>query len=295
MAYIGTKKNSINSMEGKELRFGGIIFQKWTTPEEWAMAALEAGYSAVYFPVDYTAACSIIDGYAKAAKEHDLVICEIGVWNNLLEQHPTKREENINKAVRQLELADYVGANCCVNIAGSYSDQWDGPHKDNLTQRAFDEIVLTTQRIIDAVNPKHTCYSLEPMPWMYPDTADSYLKLIECINRKGFAAHLDPVNIISSPQLYYRNDEVIQEWFDKLGNNILSCHAKDIKLSGKLTVHLDECRPGLGELDYKTYLTCMSKLDDKVCLMLEHMVEEVDYIEATKYIKGLAKQLGIRL
>ncbi|MHB8129368.1 MAG: sugar phosphate isomerase/epimerase family protein [Mobilitalea sp.] len=277
------------------MRFGGFIFKKWTTPEEWAQAAIEAGYSAVYFPVDYTADVSIIDGYAKVAKEHDLVICEIGVWNNLMVKDPVKKEENLGRAVRQLELADYVGANCCVNIAGSYSEQWDGPHRDNLTEKAFEEIVLTTQKVIDAVNPKHTCYSLEPMPWMYPDTADSYLRLIKCIDRKGFAAHLDPVNIICSPQLFYRNDEVIQEWFDKLGDNILSCHAKDIKLSGNLTVHLDECRPGLGELDYETYLKCMSKLDDRVCMMLEHMTEKIDYIEATKYIKGLAKQLGIKL
>lgn len=277
------------------MRFGGIIFKKWSTPEEWAQAALEAGYSAVYFPVDHTADTAVIDGFVKAAKDHDLVICEIGVWNNLLEKDPVKRQENINRAIRQLELADYVGANCCVNIAGSYSDQWDGPHKDNLTERAFDEIVLSTQKIIDTVNPKNTCYSLEPMPWMYPDTADSYLRLIKSINRKGFAAHLDPVNIINSPQLYYRNDEVIKEWFDKLGDHILSCHAKDIILSSKLTVHLDECRPGLGELNYTTYLECLSKLDDRVCMMLEHMTLESDYIEATQYIKGLAKGMGIKL
>ncbi len=277
------------------MRFGGVIFKKWTTPEEWAQAAVEAGYTAVYFPVDHTAVVSVIDGFVKAAKEHDLVICEIGVWNNLLDRNPGKKAENMNRAIRQLELADYVGANCCVNIAGSYSEQWDGPHQDNLTERAFDEIVRTTQKIIDAVNPKHSCYSLEPMPWMYPDTADSYVRLIQSIDRKGFAAHLDPVNVICSPQLYYHNGEIIKEWFDKLGDNILSCHAKDIRLSGRLTVHLDECRPGLGELDYETYLNCMSKLDDRVCLMLEHMTQEKDYIEATNYIKGLAKQLNIKL
>ncbi|WP_429150165.1 sugar phosphate isomerase/epimerase family protein [Anaerotaenia torta] len=272
-----------------------MIFRKWTSPQEWAQAAVDAGYSAVYFPVDHTAEISVIDGYVKAAADYDLVICEIGVWNNLLTRDPAKREENINRAIHQLELAEYVGANCCVNISGSYSEQWDGPHKDNLTERAFEEIVLTTQRIIDAVNPERTCYSQEPMPWMYPDTADSYLRLIRSIDRKGFAAHLDPVNIISSPQLFYRNGEVIQEWFDKLGTNIVSCHAKDITLSGKLTVHLDECRPGLGELDYETYLRCLSKLDDRVCLMLEHMTEEEDYILAARYIKGVAGKLGIKL
>lgn len=278
------------------MRFGGVIFKKWETPEQWAQIALDAGYSAVYFPVDYTAKDSLIDGYVKAAKAADLVISEIGVWNNLLDRDPAKRSDNFERAVHQLELADHVGANCCVNIAGSYSEQWDGPHKDNLTRRAFDEIVAMTQDIIDRAKPKNTFYSLEPMPWMYPDSADSYVELIEAVGRKGFAAHLDPVNVISSPQLYYRNGEVIREWFDKLGPQIRSCHAKDIRLSGKLTVHLDECRPGTGELDYETYLACMAQLqDDNVCLMLEHMTEEEDYILATRHLKGLAQKLGIKL
>lgn len=277
------------------MRFGGFIFKKWNTPEEWAQAAIEAGYSAVYFPVNHTADQKTIDGYKNAAEAADLVICEIGVWNNTLERDPEKRRANIDYAVRQLELADYVKANCCVNISGSYGEQWDGHHPDNLTRRAFDEIVQTTQTIIDRVNPRYTAYSLEPMPWMYPDTADSYLELIKAIDRKGFAAHLDPVNIICSPQLYYRNGEVIREWFDKLGSSIRSCHAKDTRMSGKLTVHLDECRPGTGALDYKAYLECLSKLDDRVCLMLEHMTEEIDYVEATKHLKALASGMGLKL
>lgn len=278
------------------MRFGGIIFKKWNTPEEWAQAAKEAGYSAVYFPVDHTAPQSLIDGYRDAANAADLVICEIGVWNNLLDPDKNTAENNIVRSIHQLELAEYVGANCCVNIAGTYNPTvWDGPHPENFTQRAFDDIVCISQRIIDAVNPQVTAYSLEPMPWMYPDTPESYLDLIKAIDRKGFAAHLDIVNIINSPALYYRNSQVINEWFDKLGPYIRSCHAKDTILQNKLTVHLDECRPGTGALDYRTYLRRTSELGDRVCIMLEHMTEEEDYVLATRYVKGIAKELNIQL
>ncbi len=278
------------------MRFGGQIFKKWDSPEQWALAAREAGYSAVYFPVDHRADTAVIDGYVRAAKDADLVICEIGVWNNLLDRDEAKRAANFERSVRQLELADYVRANCCVNIAGSYSDQWDGPHPENLTKRAFDEIVSITQHIIDTAKPQRTYYTLEPMPWMYPDTADSYLELIRAVDRPAFAAHVDIVNILSSPQLCYRSGEVINEWFDKLGPMIRSCHAKDIRLGGKLTVHLDECRPGTGLVDYGTYIRRTDMLENKnVCLMLEHMTEEEDYIEATRYIKGVADGIGVKL
>lgn len=277
------------------MRFGGMIFGKWDSPAQWAQLALDAGYSAVYFPVDYTAKDSVIDGYARAAGEAGLVIAEIGAWNNLLDAAPDKRRENRLHTVRQLELAEHVRARCCVNIAGSYSDQWDGPHRDNLTQRAFDEIVEITQDIIDSVRPVHTAYTLEPMPWMYPDSADSYAALIRAVNRKGFAAHLDPVNVISSPQKYYCSGVLIREWFDKLGPHIRSCHAKDIRIGGRLTVHLEECRPGTGELDYRAYLECLSRMDEDVCLMLEHMTQPEDYAEATKHLKALAHEMNIKL
>lgn len=277
------------------MRFGGNIVRKWNSPEQWAQFAREAGYTAVYFPLDHTADVKDIDAYVTAAKAADLAIAEVGAWCNLLDADPVVRQRNFEKNVHQLELAEYVGAGCCVNISGSCSSQWDGPHADNLTRRTFDRVVENTQRIIDRVNPQRTSYTLEPMPWMYPDSADSCLELIRAVDRKGFGAHVDMVNVICSPQLYYRNGELIREWFDKLGPYIKCCHAKDIRLSGKLTVHLDECRPGTGELDYRTYLECVSKLDDNVCLMLEHMTEEDDYTEATRFIKGLAAEMNLRL
>ena len=102
-------------------------------------------------------------------------------------------------------------------------------------------IVETTRSIIDAVKPKRTYYTLETMPWAYPDSPDSYLALLQAIDRERFAVHLDPVNLICSPQRYYSSGRLIRECFEKLGPHIKSCHAKDILLQTKLTTH-----PGRG-------------------------------------------------
>jgi sugar phosphate isomerase/epimerase len=272
------------------MRFGGLIFTKWTTPDEWAQAAIAAGYTAVYFPLDYYADTAKIDQFVAAAKENDLLIAELGVWNNTLDADSAKRESAISHAIRQLELADYVGAKCCVNVAGSFGNRWDGPHRENLTKRGQEAVILTTQRIIDAVNPRRARYCLEPMPWMYPNTADSYLELLSGIDRKGFGVHIDIVNIINSPVDYFQNGQIIKEWFAKLGSQVVSCHGKDIRLGEELTVHLSECRPGTGELDYRAYLSCIEKLND-VPLMLEHMSEEVEYQLAMRYLNSLLSEM----
>ena len=177
---------------------------------------------------------------------------------------------------------------CCVNIAGSFGDSWDGPHAKNFTQEAFDAIVESVRSIIDAVKPKRSFYTLEPMPWVYPYSTETYLELIEAIDRPQFAVHFDPVNMITSPYLYYHNGEFLRDFIRKLGPYIKSCHAKDIVLGSKLTVHLDEVRPGLGELDYAAFLTELAKLGTEVPLIIEHLESEEEYYEATVYIRKVA-------
>jgi sugar phosphate isomerase/epimerase len=153
--------------------------------------------------------------------------------------------------------------------------------------------VQTTRRIIDAVKPVRTKYGLETMPWIFPDSADSYLRLIGAIDRKGMGVHLDVVNMINCPARVYDTTGLINECFDKLGQWIVSCHAKDIVLREHLTVHLDEVRPGLGAMDYGTFIRRAAKLGD-VPVMLEHLPME-EYAAAAAFMRKVALEEGVEL
>jgi sugar phosphate isomerase/epimerase len=133
------------------------------------------------------------------------------------------------------------------------------------------------------------------MPWAYPDSADSYLELARAIDRPAFAVHLDPVNLVCSPQRFYANGALIRECFEKLGPLIKSCHAKDIALSDRLTTHLDEVRPGLGGLDYEAFLREAEKLGPDTPMMLEHLPAAQDYEQAAAFVRDTAKRLGVML
>ena len=88
---------------------------------------------------------------------------------------------------------------------------------------------------------------------------------------------------------------MIKECFAKLGPHIKSCHAKDILLRDDLTTHLDETRPGMGNLDYRTYVKELAKLDADVPLMLEHLADEKSYAAAGEYIRSIAAEEGITI
>lgn len=277
------------------MRLGGPIFAKADSPESWAAAVAAAGYRAAYCPVNEDADAETVAAYAEAARKADLVIAEVGAWSNPLSPDPAIAAAAIRKCKACLALAENIGARCCVNIAGSRGKKWDGPDPGDLTDAAFDQLVAVVRDILDAVNPKRTFYTLETMPWMYPDSPDAYLRAMRAIDRPAFAVHLDPVNLINSPERYFANGALIEECFAKLGPHIKSCHAKDILLREHLTVHLDEVRPGQGHLDYPVFLRALSRLDADVPLMLEHLPNEEEYRVAAAHIRMLAERERITL
>jgi len=277
------------------MRLGGPIARDYATPEEWIASLSAAGYSAAYCPVGPDAGDDDIAAYVQAARDAGVVIAEVGAWSNPLSADPDQRAKAIETNCKALALADSLGANCCVNITGSRGGKWDGHHPANLTDETFGMIVRTVRSFIDEVSPTRTFYTLETMPWMFPDSTDSYLRLIEAIDRERFAVHFDPVNLICSPQRYYANAELIRDFVQRLGAMIKSCHLKDIVMDQQLTTHLDEARPGAGNLDYPALLTALDTLDPDLPVMLEHLPSQDEYTAAAEFLRTAASKAGVTL
>ena len=92
---------------------------------------------------------------------------------------------------------------------------------------------------------------------------------------------------------YFGNAEIIRDFVAKLGPHIKSCHAKDILLQDRLTVHLDEVRPGCGQLDYRVYLGELAKLPGDIPVMLEHLPNAEEYAAAANHIRQIAEEEGL--
>jgi len=277
------------------MRLGGPVFAKSADPEGWVRAVVAAGYRAAYCPVPPTADDGTVQSYARAAAAADIVIGEVGAWSNPLSPDDTTRRKAEQHCIDCLALAERIGARCCVNIAGSLGSKWDGPCPQDLAPETFDRVVAMVRTIIDGVRPTRTFYTLETMPWMLPDSADAYLTLLKAVDRRAFAVHLDPVNLVNCPTRAFDTAGLLRECFAKLGPRIRSCHAKDIRLDTRLTVHLDEVRPGLGCLDYGVFLQELSRLDPDVPLLLEHLPNEAEFTLAAAHIRSVARREGLPL
>ncbi|MGB3336327.1 MAG: sugar phosphate isomerase/epimerase [Devosia sp.] len=241
-------------------------------PYAFAGAHRAFGYRAAYCPPVEIGDTDRLRAIEAAFGQQDVLLAEIGIWRNLTAIEDDVRAANIEHACNCLAIADAVGAGCAVSYIGSFASHTDyAPHPDNLGPRAFDAAVETVRIIIDRVKPRRAKLALEMMQYALPDSVDSYVELISAVDRPAFAAHLDPVNLIMTPRVYFNNGALIRECFDKLGPHIVSCHAKDITLHHQAALHLDEVMIGDGMLDYPTYLRCLAALPADVPLMLEHL------------------------
>lgn len=258
------------------------------SPDEWALYLKEHGFRAASFPADYTAPVSLIDQYVAAAKENDIQIAEVGVWTSPWNTDPEEAKKGKERCLEQLRLAEYVGARCCVNVSGAAGPLWFYCYRENFDPALYEQNVAFIQYLLDTVNPRHTCYTLETMQWMVPTTVDQYVQLIRDIDRPGFKVHLDPFNLINDSYTYTHQKELIDEAFDKLGAHMVGFHIKDVLMDTGVTLAIREVPIGEGSFDHKYYLQKIEALGDPdMPALIEHRPDPEDYLKALAYLKGL--------
>ena len=123
------------------MRLGAPLYADCSDPERWIAALRDKGYTAAYCPLDNKASDADVQRYVEAARQADVIIGEVGAWSNPVSPDDAVRTKALEFCQAQLDQADRAGARCCVNIAGSRGEQWDGPHPDNLSERFFDRAV----------------------------------------------------------------------------------------------------------------------------------------------------------
>ncbi len=272
------------------------MFLKSEDPVALAKEHRRLGYSAAYCPKVTAEESAQIAAISKAFAAENVAIAEVGAWVNMLDPDSEKRRANLSYVIERMALAEAVGARCCVDYAGSFHPKipW-GPDPRNLSDEFFDATVENCRKIVDAIQPRRSVFSIEMMGWNLPDSPDAYVKLVKAVDRKTFAVHMDVCNGINSPRKFYENAKFIDECFSKLGRWIVSCHAKDLQWVPELNVHFLEVIPGRGSVDYRAYLTALAQLPVDAPLMLEHLKTAEEYDEGRAYIQRIAHQAGVSL
>ena len=290
------------------MRLGGPFAAEVFAEETDDPAALAKGHRAKGYGAAFCPEISLKDpGHIRAVETafaaEDVLIAELhGLTSfeeagNLIDPDSEKRAAWHEHLCERFAQADEVGARCFLEMPGTCDpNSFYMPHPENLTDECRDMIVERVREVIDAVRPRRTKFALEMMPFIHPSDPDSYVALLKAVDRESFGVHLDPVNILNSPDRCFNNGKLIKECFDKLGGAILSCHVKDVTLlPASFPIGIEQCRTGTGLVDYRTYLSELNRLPPDTPLMTEPMpgMQERDYDLARDYVTGVAAEMGL--
>ena len=257
------------------------------SPEEWADILFSTGYQAVCFPVDYHAPVAVIDRYVSAARERGITIAEVGIWNSPHTPDSHQAQKARRACEEQFRLADYIRAECCVNVSGAAGPLWYGCYEENYSASLYEANVNFVQALCDRVSPSYTCYALEPMQWMLPDSPEQYLQFLKDVDRPHFGVHMDIVNLIHSPYLYTHQEALMERSFRLLGPYIRSCHLKDCLLQKGVSVSFQEVPLGEGGIQAELYLNHIRELNPDLPVLLEHLPDMEAYDKAFRHAKRL--------
>jgi sugar phosphate isomerase/epimerase len=132
------------------------------------------------------------------------------------------------------------------------------------------------------------------------------------VNHPGLGLLMDPTNYFETHNID-KQQQVLGDVFDSLGDRVRIAHAKDVKRSGddKTEKHADigdanalESHTfsgvgeielpaaGLGELDYEFYVKRLSEKSPNVPLIIEHL-DESDVPRAKQFIDGILTKIGV--
>lgn len=292
------------------IRFGGPVFLSSAKaagagedhgalvddPAALVRAHKAKGFTAAYAPKVGLDEKEKIAEVRRAFEDANIMIAEVGYWENLLDTDPETQAFHRQKMVDALALADELGARCAVDILGSYCHgNGNSQHKPkNFTRDAFDEAVEIARYMIDTVKPKRAHFAYEIFPFNVIDSPEQIAKLLKVVDRKQFGVHMDLVNLINCPRAYWSSGDIMRESVRLFGDRIVSAHAKDIKMKEPaISVILEEVIAGQGDLDIGSCVRELHKLPFDVPFMMEHLKSEAEYDQAASHIRSVAKSEGI--
>ncbi|MEX1018063.1 MAG: sugar phosphate isomerase/epimerase family protein [Litorilinea sp.] len=217
-----------------------------------------------------------------------------GYWQNMVTPDETARAESVRTIQAALKLAGQMGARGIDTGPGSMNP--DGPwfpHPDNWTESARKQLVKTLNECKGTAEDAGVFLSLESHQLVTLKDAEIAREVLDEVNSPWVRCDYDSANWITLDTVF-DTGSALNHHFDLLGKHIVSCHAKDIWIENRLTLHLEDGCPGKGLMDFRTLFRRMEALNPDYPVISEgNSTEELP--EVIALFQRTAEELGIRV
>lgn len=215
-----------------------------------------------------------------------------GYWQNLITPDENRRREAVRTLQAALRLAGWMGARGIDTGPGSMNPAgpWF-PHPDNWTASARRQLVKSLKECAPAAEDAGVYLSLESHQLVTLKTPEITREILDEVGSPWVRCDYDSANWITLDTIF-DTTAALNHHFDLLGDHIVSCHAKDIWIENRLTLHLQDGCPGKGLMDFKTLFQRMEALNPDYPVIAEgNSTEELPFV--SELFHNTARELGI--
>jgi sugar phosphate isomerase/epimerase len=217
-----------------------------------------------------------------------------GFWQCLVTSDETRRAESVRVLQGAIRLAGWLGSRGIDTGPGSMNPRgpWF-PHPDNWTPAARAQLIKSLKECAPVAQDCGVFLSMEGHQLVTLESAEVTAEVLDAVDSPWVTSDYDSANWLTLKEAFDPTP-AINHHFDVLGKRIVSCHAKDVWLEDKLSIHIQDGCPGKGNLDFRTVITRMEALSPEYPILPEGNVTE-DLPEVVALFRRLADELGVKI
>lgn len=221
----------------------------------------------------------IANYYGTKFADAGIKISILGSYVNIVDQDPDKRKQALADFTTHLRLSDEFKASMVATETGSVGN---GFTEDNFTEEAFVETVDSVKKMVKDAEIFGTTVAIEPGINHPLYTAKLAKRLIDEVDSPNLKLILDCANLML-PSNHDRQEEVIEEAFDLLGDHIIAMHVKDYIIKDD---HVEIVPVGTGEMNYERIMK-FAKYEKPYLFVSLEATREPELADSIKLLKDV--------
>jgi sugar phosphate isomerase/epimerase len=227
---------------------------------------------------DWAAARKIVGALERAGIE----IVSLFGYYNIVDPDLKKRKLGAARIEALLAGGKQLGCRVVSTETGTFNSQseWESA-PENQTEQGYLQCKSVLEKHARLAEKHGTVVAIEAYYRNIIGTIDRAERLFREVNSPALRLVMDPCNYFRKQDLPHMRP-LLNAMFQKLGDQVVIAHAKDVKASAESE---DLPAAGLGVLDYPLFLHLLAQLDRPLPLVVEHL-RRPDVERAKNFVLG---------
>ena len=233
--------------------------------------------------------CTMTPGLAMYMKElcieNKVDIAVLGCYLNLCNPDPEQHKQIVEKYKAHIRFAGILGCGVVGTETGAVNVEYKY-EPANHTEEALNLFIENLKPIVKYAEQFGVIVAIEPVWKHIVCTIERARKVLDAIDSPNLQIIFDPVNVLYTGNID-RQDEIIEQAFDLLRDEIAVVHCKDFVVEGD---ELKSIAAGTGGLNYPLLLKKIKQYKPYVHCTLENTVPE-NAIATRDFMENLYAQV----